>query len=74
MTTRAPCVRCGMLLHTGEGKITVAFTSQELIDLAWAAFNMDRTDRVIARLLCAAGLLDEAAEKETREHMEYCKQ
>jgi hypothetical protein len=27
---RAPCVRCGNILHTGEGKVTVSFSLDEL--------------------------------------------
>jgi hypothetical protein len=33
-----------------------------------------RVHHLLNFILCTAGLLDEAAEKETREHMEYCKQ
>jgi hypothetical protein len=66
---RTPCVRCGMLLHTGEGRVTIALTAQECVDLAWDAFNGDRLNPVIDRLLCAAGLLDEALEKRTHAEM-----
>jgi len=59
---RAPCVRCGMLLHTGEGKVTVSFSVAELAELACATSD----DAVRERLLCALGLLDQPLERETR--------
>lgn len=54
MTDRAPCVRCGMLLHTGEGRVLVAFLLDELEELALATSDSNVSDR----LLCALGLLD----------------
>ena len=53
---RAPCVRCGNLLHTGEGKVTVTFSADELEELACAAPSA----ALRRRLLCALGLLDSA--------------
>lgn len=70
--SRSPCVRCGALLHTGEGKVIVAFTAQELIDLAWDAHNGDRHNPVIARLLCAASLLDDALASSARADLATC--
>lgn len=70
MSDRSPCVRCGMILHTGEGRITVSFTVDELIDLAWAEHNSGPvfdTRKMVDRLLCAAELLDADKVKETRE-------
>jgi hypothetical protein len=48
------CERCGNLLHTGEARIVVAFSADELEELAYAAPN----PRVARRLACALGLLD----------------
>jgi hypothetical protein len=62
MSDRAPCVRCGMLLHTGEGRVIVSFQADELADLAVSAADK----RVRERLLCALGILDEDAEDATR--------
>lgn len=60
--SRSPCVRCGMPLHTGEGRVTVSFTPSELADLAAAA-----TDRSVReRLLCALGLVDQQADASVR--------
>ncbi len=52
--SRSPCVRCGNLLHTGEGKITVTFSLDELEALALAAPTLALT----RRLACAVGLLE----------------
>ena len=65
MSDRAPCVRCGMLLHTGEGRVTVAFSPAELADLACAAGG-----RVRERLLCALGLLDAELERAVRAELQ----
>ncbi len=65
-SVRAPCVRCGSPLHTGEGRIVVSFTLDELEELAWAA--VDRKGR--QRLLCAIGLLDVERERRIRMEME----
>jgi hypothetical protein len=55
---RAPCVRCGHLLHTGEGRI-VSFTVDELEQMV-----ADTTDQNVARrLICAIGLLDKDLEQ-----------
>lgn len=70
--SRSPCVRCGNLLHTGEGKVVVAFTAQELVDLAWDAHNGDRHNPVISRLLCAAGLLDDPLADAARADLARC--
>jgi hypothetical protein len=59
---RAPCVRCGLLLHTGEGRVTVSFQAAELAELA--AATSDRNVR--ERLLCALGLIDDAAVSSVR--------
>ena len=56
---RSPCVRCGAILHTGEGRVTVAFSLDELEELAVATPNRKLQDR----LACAIGLLDEEREK-----------
>lgn len=52
--SRSPCVRCGALLHTGEGKVVVSFSLDELEELAFATGNA----AVRRRLVCAIGLLD----------------
>lgn len=57
-----PCVRCGHILHTGEGKITVSFSTHELAELIESTTDL----KVRARLLCALGLLDPEREKELR--------
>ena len=59
MSERAPCVRCGALLHTGEGRVVVAFSADELEELAYAA----PSKRVAMRLACALGLLDDEREQ-----------
>lgn len=59
-SVRAPCVRCGNLLHTGEGRVTVSFSVDELIELACSTSNSN----VRRRLFCAAELLDENAVRE----------
>lgn len=59
VSDRSPCVRCGMMLHTGEGKVLVAFSVDELEELAYASPNA----RVAHRLACALGLLDEEREQ-----------
>lgn len=56
---RSPCVRCGALLHTGEGRVVVAFSADELEDLVCAAPD----PRVARRLACALGLLDPDRER-----------
>jgi hypothetical protein len=55
---RSPCVRCGNLLHTGEGKVIVSFSLDELVDLAFQTID----PIVRRRLICAIGLLDEERE------------
>lgn len=55
-----------MILHTGEGRVTVAFTPDELAELACAAPDV----RVRERLLCALGLLDADRERSVRAEMQ----
>ena len=52
-------MRCGHILHTGEGKVTVSLTVEELEELITNTTNLD----VRARLLCAIGLLDPVKER-----------
>lgn len=59
---RSPCVRCGMLLHTGEGKVIVSFTVEELTELACAT----NSTQIRERLACAIGLLDPEGERYLR--------
>lgn len=49
-----PCVKCGNLLHTGEGKVIVSFSVDELEELACATSD----PAVRRRLVCALSLLD----------------
>lgn len=56
------CLRCGRLLHTGEGRVLVPFTTAELAELIGSTVNPVVRDR----LLCALGLIDESAESELR--------
>lgn len=56
---RAPCMRCGHILHTGEGKVTVSMTVTELEDLIINTTDLD----LRKRLLCAIGLLDAQKER-----------
>ncbi len=60
--SRSPCVRCGLLLHTGEGRVLVAFSVAELSELAVGAADKN----VRERLLCALGLLDQDEERMAR--------
>jgi hypothetical protein len=55
VSERAPCVKCGRLLHTGEGRVLVSFTVAELAELAGATAD----PAVRSRLLCALSLLDD---------------
>ena len=52
-------MRCGHILHTGEGKVTVSMTVTELEDLIINTTNLD----LRKRLLCAIGLLDAQKER-----------
>lgn len=54
MSDRAPCVKCGRILHTGEGRVLVAFTADELFEMATEVVD----PRVKARLICALDLID----------------
>lgn len=49
-----PCDRCGAHTHTGEGRVAVQLTADELEELAFATSN----PIVRARLLCALDLID----------------
>lgn len=62
MSDQAPCVRCGRLLHTGEGRILVAFTPDELDIIAISVPNA----AIAARAICAMGIID--PERERRFH------
>jgi hypothetical protein len=57
-----PCVRCGHILHTGEAKVSVALSTDELAELIETTLNL----RTRARLLCALGLLDPEKERNLR--------
>lgn len=60
---RTPCVRCGNLLHTGEGRVTVSLSVDELEELA-----LSTTDPAVRRrLACAVGLIDAQREKRIHE-------
>jgi hypothetical protein len=50
------------VLHTGEGRVLVAFTVGELEELAMATSD----HRVAGRLACAIGLIDEEREQDVR--------
>ena len=52
---RAPCVKCGRILHTGEGRVLVSFKPLEL----WHMISEVSDDGVRERLRCALSLLDE---------------
>lgn len=51
---RIPCAQCGELLHTGEAKIVVGLSLDELEELACATPSAS----IRRRLICAIGLLD----------------
>lgn len=51
---RAPCVKCGNLLHTGEGKVIVGLSADDLDELACATSDPS----LRRRLLCALSLID----------------
>lgn len=62
MSDRAPCVRCGRLLHTGEGRVLMSFEPADLESLI-----LDTKDPAIqARLLCALGTIDLMRERQLR--------
>ncbi len=63
MSDRAPCVKCGMILHTGEGRVIVSFRVSELSELALATSDRNVRDR----LLCAIGMLDPVEQQLTYE-------
>jgi hypothetical protein len=63
--SRSPCVRCGNVLHTGEGRVTVTFSVAEMVELALATSDIN----VRSRLLCAISLLDEDAANGVRQEM-----
>jgi hypothetical protein len=60
MSDRAPCVKCGRILHTGEGRVLVSFTPEELRELAESTGDLG----VRSRLVCAMSLLDPDMAKE----------
>ena len=66
MTNRSSCAQCGMLLHTGEGRVVVSFTAAELEELAMACPDPD----VAARVACALGLIDADRERAVRAERE----
>jgi hypothetical protein len=53
---KSPCLRCGTLLYTPDGRefVTVSLTAEELIELAVTTGD----DSVRRRLICAAELID----------------
>lgn len=54
MSDGAPCVRCGLILNTGEGRVIVSFVAADLESLI-----RDTSDpQQQARLLCALGTID----------------
>ena len=55
MSDRAPCVKCGRILHTGEGRVLTSFTADELFQMIPEVSN----DSVRERLRCALSLLNE---------------
>lgn len=58
---KSPCVKCGNLLHTGEGRVIVSFTADELELLArllWADTKDEYASGALwRRLACAKSLL-----------------
>ena len=50
-SARSPCVRCGSPLHTGEGRIIVAFSVLELEELAFATRDVRVRERLLAARL-----------------------
>ncbi len=58
--SRAPCVKCGNILHTGEGRILIGFTVHELRELAESTGDLS----VRRRIVCAISLLDDKLAKE----------
>lgn len=55
VSDRAPCVRCGAILHTGEGRVIVAFSADELVVIIQTE---EITIALRRRLLCALQLID----------------
>ena len=55
MSDRAPCVKCGRILHTGEGRVLVSFTATELFEMATEVVD----PKVRARIICALSLIDQ---------------
>lgn len=62
VSDRSPCLKCGRLLHTGEGRVLLAFTLDELETIATTVPDT----HIIARALCALGLLDSEREQQLR--------
>lgn len=63
--TRSPCARCGILLHTGEGRVTVSFTADELEELIIDSLKT----KLRERLFCALGTIDPERERALRERL-----
>lgn len=55
MENRAPCVRCGYIIHFGEGMIGVQLSLDQLEELALATSD----DTVARKFICAISLLDD---------------
>lgn len=58
----SPCVRCGLRLNIGSGKITVSFTPDDLAGLIRDTSDQNMQDR----LLCAMGVLAPDMERAVR--------
>lgn len=54
MSDRAPCVKCGRILHTGEGRVLISFTAAELFEMATEVID----PKVKSRIVCALDLID----------------
>lgn len=67
------CERCARVLHTGEGRVLVALTVDELVGLAWDSFSGWHDSPVVEPLLRAAALLDPDKAAATRAEMEQCR-
>lgn len=59
---RSPCLRCGTTLHTGEAKVLMGFSADELAQMVHEVSD----DRVRQRLLCALGTIDPERERAER--------
>lgn len=54
MSERTPCTKCGRILHTGQGRVLVSFSTDELVSLVNDTLDLG----LRGRLLCALSLLD----------------